>query len=175
MKGRPQLAYYKDVDTTNPLQRAVLDNNLNLVKIFLQHDHNLAYIKHEAQENTSFIIAAQYGFVAIAEEILKTCPDSVYTANKHGFNALHEAIYHEQPDFIDYIIRSPLLRKLINQASNNGDLALHFAANKCDPKLLRSLIYYEGQDCTAINVLNQSALCLVYKKTDSWKTLIWVS
>ncbi|XP_078157201.1 protein ACCELERATED CELL DEATH 6-like [Carex rostrata] len=173
LSGRPQLAYSKDAYGNTPLERAVLHNNLELVKMFLEHDFNLAYIKNEQTENTPFITEAQAGFVSIAEEIVSACPDSVYTPNKNGYSALHEAIGCEKPDFIDYILKTPQLHRLINQATNSGSLPLHHAADKCDPKLLRSLLAHARQDYTAVNVLGNNAVNVVYAKTALLKTLKW--
>lgn len=67
---------------------AILENNTELVKIFLEYDHNLAYNKHEPTK-LSFTVAVQKAYMSIAKEIMSTCPDSVYTLNKNGDNALH--------------------------------------------------------------------------------------
>jgi len=87
--------------------RAVLDNKLMSVKIFLEYDPNLAYIKHEPTGQTPFISAVSNGFVLIAKEIMNTCPDSVYTPSNVGDNALHFAIFQEKPDLVDYILSTP--------------------------------------------------------------------
>ncbi|XP_078150746.1 protein ACCELERATED CELL DEATH 6-like [Carex rostrata] len=171
--GQSELAYHKDKDGNNPMHRAVLENKLMLVKIFLEYDPNLAYIKHEPTGNTPFISAVEKGYLPIAKEIMSTCPDSVYTPDKNGFNALHDAIYFEKPHLVDYILRTTQLHRFINQARNNGELPLHAAARKCDPKILRSLLTHTGQDYTAVNVSNSNAVDVVYAQKDSWKTLKW--
>ena len=175
LERRPHLAWRKTKHGTNPVERAVLDNNLDLVKIFLEFNDNLAYMKNEPKGNTLFLIAVQKGHLSIAKEIINTCPDSVYIPNKLGKNALHDAIYYEKPDIVDYILRTPQLHRLMNQADNNGELPLFAAANKCDPKLLRSLITHTGQDHTARNVDACHALRIVYGKKSLWNTLKWVS
>ena len=155
--------------------RAIIDNNLEVVKIFLEFDHNLAYIKDEKTGNTPFILAAERGYVSIAKEIMSICPDSVYTPDKDGNSALNNAILSEKADFIDHILITPQLHRFINQGNNEGSLPLHLAAQKCDPKLLRSLLAHARQDYTAVNVNNGNATNIVYGKTHLWKTLKWVS
>lgn len=174
LEGRPQLAYRKDTDGFNPLHRATIENNIDLVKILLEYDPNLAYTKNESSGNTSFILAAHLGYVPIAKEIMGTCPNSVFIADKNGDNALHHAICFEKPDVFNYILGVPKLRMLINQANNQGITPLFFAADKCDPKLLHSLLSLEGQDYTAVNVFASHALNVVYGKKALWKTLQWV-
>ena len=175
LRGRPQLVYSKGLDGDHPLERAVFHNNLELVKIFLEYDPNLAYIKNEKTQNTPFITAAQIGLLSIAEEIMRACPDSVYTPNKNGHSALQEAIGYEQLEFVDYIIKTPQLHRLINQATDNGSLPLHNAARMCNPKLLRSLLSHAGQYYTAVNVARENAVSIVHAKTDLLKTLKWVN
>ncbi|XP_078150841.1 uncharacterized protein LOC144546193 [Carex rostrata] len=173
LEGRSQLAYHNDKGGNNPIYRAVIENKLMLVKIFLEYDPNLAYIKHETIGNTPFLEAVAQGYLPIAKEIISTCPDSVYTPNKNGNNALHLAIWYEKPHLVDYILQTIQLHRLINQAKNNGDLPLHEAALKCDPKIIRSLLTHAGQDYTAVNVYNNHAVNVVYAQTALWKTLKW--
>ncbi|XP_078150827.1 ankyrin repeat-containing protein At2g01680-like [Carex rostrata] len=114
-----------------------------------------------------------YGFLSIAKEIMNTCPDSIYTPDKLGHSALHLAIFLENPNSVDYILSTPQLHRLINQAENSGVHPLHSAAFKCDPKLLRSLLTQAGQDYTAVNNQANTALNKVIQQTDLWKTLKW--
>lgn len=173
--GRQQLAYSKDTLGVTPLQAAVIHNNLKLVKILLIYDPNLAYIKGGTDGNTPFMSAVQIGFVSIAEAIMRASPDSVYTPNKNGFNALHEAIRYEHQDIINFILRMPQLRRLINLADNQGNLPLHHAAARCKPKFLRSLLAHARQDYTAVDADSKTAVNIVYGQTDLLKTLKWVS
>ncbi|XP_078150830.1 protein ACCELERATED CELL DEATH 6-like [Carex rostrata] len=173
LEGRSQLAYHKEKDGNNPMHRAVIENKLMLVKIFLEYDPNLAYIRHEPTGNTPFITAVLKGYLPIAEEIMSTCPDSVYTPDKDGDSALHNAILEEKQHLVDCILTTPQLHRFINQANNDGDLPLHQAARKCDPKNLRSLLTHTGQDYTAVNVSNSHAVDVVYRQTTLWKTLKW--
>ncbi|XP_078150897.1 protein ACCELERATED CELL DEATH 6-like [Carex rostrata] len=163
--GQSQLAYHKDKDGVNPMNRAVLENKLMSVKIFLEYDPNLAYIEHEPTGKTPFLTAVSEGYLPIVKEIMSTCPDSVYTPDKNGNNALHYAIYYEKPHLIDYILSTPQIHRFINQPNNSGNLPLHEAAQKCDPKILHSLLTHAGQDYTAVG--------LVYGQKTLWKTLKW--
>ncbi|XP_078151151.1 protein ACCELERATED CELL DEATH 6-like [Carex rostrata] len=173
LERRPHLAWRTNKYQTNPVQRAVLDNNLDLVKIFLEFDDNFAYLKNEITGNTLFLMAMQKGYLSIAKEILNTCPDSVYIPDKFGQNALHHAIYFENPDIVHYILRTPQLHRLMNQADNNGNLPLHQAARMCDPKFLHSLITHTGQDYTARNVNGNHAFYIVHAQQSLWNTLKW--
>jgi len=175
LERRPQLAYQKDKSGYTPFVRAVINNNLELVKIFLEFDDNFAYMKHPLKDATPFITAVQLGHQSIAQEIMNTCPDSVYISSTDGQNALHYAVEFEKPDIIDYIVRTPQLHRLINQADYIGELPLHNAASKCNPKILRSLLTHAEQDYTAFNFFGNNAVNRAHAQKALWKTLKWVS
>lgn len=176
LKGRPRLAYHKNKNGNAPLGSVACDGNVEIVKSLLEHDPNLAYIVNEKTGQTPFLLAAFKGFVPVAEEIVDACPDSAYITNKkYGTNALHQAIFFDRPNFVDYILRTPQLHRLINQADNNGDLPLHYAARDCKPEILRSLLSHKRQDYTAVNAKKLNAVDIVYGKTHLFKTLKWVN
>ncbi|KAF3341470.1 Ankyrin repeat-containing protein [Carex littledalei] len=172
---RPKLAECQDAMGMTPLQRAINHNNLEMVDILLNSNPKLAYIRNEKTTDTPFIMAAKTGFVPIAEVIMRICPDSAYTPNEDGHSALHVAIKNEKSDFVNYILREPLLQRLINQADNTGSLPLHHAADMCDPKLIRSLLTDEidRHDQTAVNVGSYTAVHNVTVQTALSKTLKW--
>ncbi|KAF3341460.1 ankyrin repeat-containing protein [Carex littledalei] len=172
----PKLAECQDAMGMTPLQRAINHNNLEMVDILLNSNPKLAYIRNEKTTDTPFIMAAENGFVPIAKLIMKICPDAAYTPNKDGHSALHVAIKNEKSDFVNYILREPLLQRLINQADNTGSLPLHRAAEVCDPKLIRSLLTDEidRHDQTAVNVGSYTAVHNVTVQTALSKTLKWI-
>ncbi|KAJ4745337.1 ankyrin repeat family protein [Rhynchospora pubera] len=173
LNGRPELAKSTADDGYTPLACAVSNNNLEIVKILLKHDPGLAYVKNRTGE-TPFHVAALNGFVPIAEEIISTCPDSAYiTHEKYSTNALHIAINNEQPKFVDFILKTPQLHRLINRDDKDGDLPLHYAARKCNSEILRSLLSYKGQDYTANNANNNNAVDEVMAMKKLLKTLKW--
>jgi ankyrin repeat protein len=115
------------------------------------------------------------GFLPIAEEIFRVCPDAAYANDEEGQNALHLAVLHDQTDFVDYILRTPKLHRLINQPDFNGNLPLHLAAKRCAPKLLRLLLNYKRHDITAPNSGNNNAVDIIsLKGMKETQTLKWV-
>ncbi|KAJ4756380.1 Ankyrin repeat family protein [Rhynchospora pubera] len=116
LKERRMLARHKSNDGHTPLACAVYNNNIDIVKILLEHDPMTAYLANE-HTGTPFLVAAVKGFLPIAKEIISICPDSAYILNeKHGANALHEALYEDQQEFVDFILRTPQLHRLVNEA-----------------------------------------------------------
>ncbi|KAJ3674602.1 hypothetical protein LUZ60_005218 [Juncus effusus] len=174
LKWRPELAYIKNGAGNAALSTAVGAEKLEIVKILLEHDPHQAYIQSESTNSTPFLLASWRGFVTIAEEIRRHCPDSVYSTRHYsGYNALHEAVEFERQEFIDYVIRTPELHRLINQGGICGGLPLHCAASRCNPKALRSLISHKAQDYSAVNCELRNALDVFYDRTDYFKTLKW--
>ncbi|KAJ3691413.1 hypothetical protein LUZ61_020577 [Rhynchospora tenuis] len=175
LEGRPELANRVSDDGCTPVRRAVAANNLDIVKILLRHDPKLAYVKDKlGTGRTPFLAAAFHGYVPIAKEIISACPDSAYTTNeKFSANGLHEAINNERQDFVDFILRTPQLHRLINQVDKDGDLPIHYAAGHCNPDILRSLLSHKEQDYTALNAKNFNAVDMVCSKTKLLKTLKW--
>ncbi|KAJ3686504.1 hypothetical protein LUZ61_015668 [Rhynchospora tenuis] len=173
LKARPELGNQVEETGFTPLAFAVLNNNIDIVKIFLEHDPNLAYIKCERQGFTPFLVAAEDGFVPIAKELISSCPDSAYITDEERSNALHRAVLKEQLVFVDFILRTPQLHRFVNQANIHGDLPLHHAAALCNPKILRSLLSHKGQDYTATSGRNFNALDYVVGKESLMKTIKW--
>jgi ankyrin repeat protein len=178
LKGRPEQAHRIDANYGHaPLGSAVTNGNLEIVKIFLEHDPNLAHIGSKENNNMGhpFLVAACCGLVSMAKEIIRACPDSAYVSTTDiGSNALHVAIYNDKPCFVDYILQTPQLHRLINQADFQGNLPLHRAADYCNPTLLRPLLNYKRQDYTAVNVWNKNAVEITTSRTKLIKTLKWV-
>jgi ankyrin repeat protein len=149
-----------------PLTLAVVTDNLEMVETFMRHDPSLAYINcgacnNEDEEDESnnrkhspFILATCLGRVRIAEEIANHCPDSAfYRSGKNKLNALHQAVKKEERKMVEYLLRTPQFRRLINQADSGGKLPLHYAAEMCNTELLRSLLSHKAQDCTAFDLV----------------------
>ncbi|KAJ1694777.1 hypothetical protein LUZ63_011475 [Rhynchospora breviuscula] len=174
LQGRKDLAYQLARDGFTPLGCAVTNNNLEIVKTFLEHDPNLAYVKNGGTDETPFILAATKGYVPIAKEIISACPDSAYdTTKKFSANALHLAINHERRDFVEFTLQTPQLHRLINQVDKDGDLPLHYAARMCNPEILRLLLSHKGQDYNALNVDNHNGVDIVNARKSLLKTLKW--
>ncbi|KAJ1694807.1 hypothetical protein LUZ63_011505 [Rhynchospora breviuscula] len=174
LKKRPELAQYTGGGLTT-LTACI--SEFETAKILLEDNPFLhAYSKNRGETYgglTPFLVAAQLGLVSVAKKIITVCPDSAYiTKDKSMENALHIAVRYEQESFVDFILETPQLHRLINQVDYKGQLPLHVAAKMCNPQILRSLLD-NGQDCTAINAKCRSAVDIVCERESLWKTLKW--
>lgn len=177
LKRRPQLAYRLDLELGGtPLYSAAGINNLEMVKIFLAYDPNLAYAKNEKTTGgTIFNVAAVHGSVSLAKVIIGICPDSAYIHNINGCNALHLAIQSEKLNFVEYILRTPQLHRLIHQTTKEGGSPLHSAAYMCEPRMISALLAHARHDYTATNSNFFNAVDIVFDQMASVRTLKWVS
>jgi ankyrin repeat protein len=115
--------------------------------------------------------AAYRGHVGVARELLKHCPDARYS-DENGNTCLHQAVLGEQMEFLQFVLGSPQLKKLVNMRDEAGDTALHLAVKKCNPKMVAALLLHQDIDVT---VLNNKGVPANWKlPTDHAKTLNWV-
>ncbi|KAJ3686179.1 hypothetical protein LUZ61_015343 [Rhynchospora tenuis] len=177
LRERPELAHRTSEEGLTPLTACMTEHNT--IKILLEYDPFLAYVKNRGDPEayggfSPFLVAAQLGLVPVAQEIITACPDSAYlTDEKTKENALHIAIRYNQKEFVNFILNTRLLHRLINQVDHKGQLPLHIAAKMCNPEILRCLIAHERQDSTAINAKCHSAVDIVCERKKLWSTLKW--
>ncbi|KAJ1685366.1 hypothetical protein LUZ63_016756 [Rhynchospora breviuscula] len=155
------------------MQLAVIWNMLDVVKVLLEHDPSLGYLV-SSKTNAPLLVSAAYrGNVEVAQEILNHCPDAPI-CNPDGWTMLHEAVFSRQEEFVDYILRTRYLHKLINMRDKDGDTALHIAVLKCDAKMVCALLAQKATNLTVAN--NKGALPenMLTCNTEQAKTLNWV-
>ncbi|KAG1367971.1 ankyrin repeat-containing protein [Cocos nucifera] len=170
LKKRPELAKAQNNFGTIALIHAAQGNKLEMVQLHLSFDPSLAYITNKT--GSAFHYAAQLGYVRIAEELVRHCPDSGFVVDSNGRNALHVAILEEQVDFVKYILKTPALHGLLNQPDKNKDTPLHLAAERCNPEILRAMLANEGVDRAALSG-SWSALDNFFYRVEPAKTLKW--
>ncbi|XP_038987521.1 protein ACCELERATED CELL DEATH 6-like isoform X1 [Phoenix dactylifera] len=170
LRERPELAKAQNDHGTIALVHAAVGNKLEMLRLHLRFDPSLAYIMN--QQFSAFHYAARLGYVRIAEELIRHCPDSGFLVDRQGRNALHLAIIEGQVDFVKYILKTPALHGLLNQPDDDGSAPLHLAAETCNPEILRALLAYERVDRAALKG-RFSALDIFFDRVEPAKTLKW--
>ncbi|KAJ4765353.1 ankyrin repeat family protein [Rhynchospora pubera] len=165
-KARPFLAREKNNYEGTPIQYAVLWDRLDEIKVLLAHDSSLGY------HAPLLVSAAHRGNVGVAQEILNYCPDAPVCA-LNGWTMLHQAVYSRQEKFVDYILKTPHLHKLVNMRDQNGKTALHIAVGNCDPKMVRSLLAHKATNLTIADKDGLPLEGLLADDTERAKTLNW--
>ncbi|XP_078153110.1 protein ACCELERATED CELL DEATH 6-like [Carex rostrata] len=165
------LAKEENKSGQTPIEYAVHRNQPDVIEIMLNYVRSLGYHVNKKEGNNPLLIAAaSRGHIDAARAILKHCPDAPYH-NEAGLTILHEAIIQDQEEFVGFIMGNRQLDKLINMRDNNGNTALHYAVQKCNPRIVRSLLAHGEID---VRIYDSNGLPAFWRLiTDSAKSLKW--
>ena len=174
METRPWLAREENEQTATPMHMVVLWGKTDMLTVLLEHDRYLGYVLNKV--GTPLLSTAAFrGHVGVARELLKHCPDAPYYNRTDGFTCLHFAVTSEQTEFVEFVLGSPQLGKLVNmRVKNDGKTALHLAVEKCNPKMVAALLRHPDIDATVMNNTGNPAAWVLFGATDHAKTLNWV-
>lgn len=157
-----------------PMQFGVLENKINVLNVLLEHDFSLGYIISTSGDPL-LCTAAYRGHVGVATELLKHCPDAPFLDEKDGTTCLHTAVEQGHIKFVEFVLQSKELRKLINMRDSDGETALHYAIRKCHPKIVSLLLQCKAQlDLTMLDSNGNPPIWVPDDATDHAKTLNWV-
>jgi ankyrin repeat protein len=174
MRKRPAMAKEDNELEMSPVRLAVLTGKLEVLEVFLDHDLNLGY-----ELNNSGIpllsSAASRGNLQVGRQLLERIPDLPCWEKHTGFTSLHEAVLSEQLHFVEFIIKSPQLRFLINMRDENGKTALHYAVSMLRPDLVALLLSHVDIDTTIIDNIGASSSWELRYVFEHAKTINWVN
>lgn len=171
MEKHPGLAREAGKDTSTPMTLAMLFGSIHMVRVILEHDSSLGY--ETSGLGVPLLESAAYrGQVDAARELLKYCPDAPYR-RADGWTCLHSAVWYDQAEFVEFIVKKPQLRNVINMQDSKGKTALHYAVQKCNPKIVVALLSHKDINATVIdNNAGTAAWELLGIKSHA-KTLNW--
>ncbi|XP_044973621.1 ankyrin repeat-containing protein At2g01680-like [Hordeum vulgare subsp. vulgare] len=151
METRPWLAREPDNGGNTPLRAAVYRNKIGVVRALLEHDCSLGYeVRRDGMPLLSE--AASGGHIDVAQELLNHCPDTPYCGTQNMcWTSLHTAVWFGQVEFTKFILRTPILRKLVNMQDVLGKTALHYAVHRCNPKMVAALLSHQDIDTTVLD------------------------
>uniref|UniRef100_A0A0D3HK66 PGG domain-containing protein n=2 Tax=Oryza TaxID=4527 RepID=A0A0D3HK66_9ORYZ len=176
LEGRPWLGKERTRERKTPILMTVIWDKIDVLRVLLEHDVLLGYECYDDGGNLSpLLVAAAYrGHVDVAQELLNHCPDAPY-CDRNGWTCLHEAVKEGQTEFVEFILRTPQLRKLINMRNNkDGQTALHQAVRMCNPKIVASLLSHKDTDFTLNDhKTGQSVIWQLCLGSERAKTLNW--
>ena len=134
-----------------PLHIAAQMGNEKFVKLLLENDNSLAYVKNN-EGLSAFHIAAKEGNVNVMKELITRSPDIYELLDNRGQTALHvaaESGKHEAVSF--FLMRPHKFEGLINEQDKEGNTFMHLAAIKRNDKVVYLLEEGEGLDLNAKN------------------------
>ncbi|PVH33790.1 hypothetical protein PAHAL_8G066200 [Panicum hallii] len=172
VERRPWLAREEDMDCSTPMHLAVLWDMIDALRVLLEHDRSLGYVVSSDDGSSLLTCAAYRGHVRVARELLKHCPDAPYR-KRNGWTCLHQAVWYEKMEFVEFVLGLPQLRTLVNMQDSDGETALHLAVGKCNPKMVTALLLHQDIDFTVINNLADPATWNLSSAATNAKTLNW--
>jgi ankyrin repeat protein len=145
-----------------------------MLRLMLEHDSSLGY-EINSLGDSLLIDAALRGQVAAGQELLKHCPDAPYYCTEGGRGTLlHQGVWYDHAEFVEFVLKEPLLRKVVNMQNNNGATALHNAVQNCNPRIVVGLLSHENIDVTVLDKLGSPAAWQLWGFIENAKTLNWV-
>nr|CAB3489511.1 unnamed protein product [Digitaria exilis] len=125
METRPWLVKQENELLKTPVHQAAIEDKVDVLTVLLEHNRSLGY-----QISTDGLpllwVAAYWGHVGVARELLKHCPDAPYST-ADGSTCLHIAVQRGNIEFVGFVLESQQLQHLVNMANDSGDTALHLA------------------------------------------------
>ncbi|KAK1670204.1 hypothetical protein QYE76_058363 [Lolium multiflorum] len=172
IEKRPELAREADNVSSTPVRQAVLDGKIDMLRLMLEHDSTLGY-EINSLGNSLLTDAALRGQVAAAQELLKHCPDAPYYCTEHDMTLLHQGVWFDHAEFVEFVLKEPLLRKVVNMQNKYGKTALHYAVDKCNPRIVAALLSHEDIDATILENKGFPAAWQLWGLMQNAKTLNW--
>ncbi|TVU27438.1 hypothetical protein EJB05_30048, partial [Eragrostis curvula] len=176
MEARPLLAREENTVKETPAHKVALDGRTDLLRVMLEYDWSIGYLNTTGC-GSLLICAAFRGHIDVARELLSHCPDAPYFyVGQAGFTVLHQAVQSVHPEFVEFIIGTPQLRKVVNMRDRYGYTALHRAVEMCNPRMVAALLLHPDIDVAVLNNYSNSstwALSQSPDNSDHVKTLNW--
>ncbi|KAM1795822.1 hypothetical protein ACFX11_036126 [Malus domestica] len=149
----PGMVEVRDEIGWTPLHYASLRGNLKAAQLLIQNCKTFkfaCYIKDELGMS-ALHVAAYAGHTQIIEELIQRCPDICDCVNHKGQTALHAAVLGEKINVVKYVLKTPRLARLINEADNDGNTPWHLAAIHENSEIVAILRRDRRLNRTAIN------------------------
>ncbi|XP_024190844.1 ankyrin repeat-containing protein ITN1 [Rosa chinensis] len=140
-----------------PLHYAALIGNLEATRVLLQSNSSVSYIMDNSG-SSPLHIAAYAGHTNVMEELIRCRPDTCDLVNENGQSALHAAVIGSRINVVKYILKTPGLSGLTNEADKDGDTPLHLAAICRNQDIIRILAQDSRVDILSFNKESTTAL-----------------
>uniref|UniRef100_A0A0E0BHC4 Uncharacterized protein n=1 Tax=Oryza glumipatula TaxID=40148 RepID=A0A0E0BHC4_9ORYZ len=173
METRPWLAKLPNRYGLTPMHHALLCDRVGVLRVLLEHDSSFGYVVAGTEDVPLLVSAAFQGRLGIAREILSYCPDASFRS-KNGWTCLSAAVHADRLEFVEFVLGTPELQKLVSMRDNQGRTALHYAVMKCNPKMVAALLSHGGADVTMLDNSSSPPSWKLWGLGDHTKTLNWV-
>ncbi|KAM3406963.1 hypothetical protein ACQJBY_000790 [Aegilops geniculata] len=135
-----KLVQVTDSSGNNALHYAAWHNRVHMISMLHNKNSTLAYMKNIEQQ-TALHVAAKYGSLEAARELMKQCPNTVEMVDSCGRNAFHISIINNKLRVLKLLLEYELPEEILNKQDNDGNTPLHHAAKLHQgPSILWSLL-----------------------------------
>ncbi|KAI5332768.1 hypothetical protein L3X38_022897 [Prunus dulcis] len=143
----------KEVDGIGwtPLHYAAFTGNVEATQLLMESDSSASYIMDLSSKMSALHVAAYAGHTKVMEELIRYQPDTCDLVNSKGQTVLHSAILGGQGKVVKYILRTPKLTGLINEADEDGNTPLHIAVKYKKVEIISILTADHRVDKAAVN------------------------
>ena len=155
-----------------PLHYAAHLGDVELVKLFLENDKSLAYIK-DKEGMSALHISAKEGHVGVMKVLIHECPDTCELFDNKNRTALHLAVESGKLRPVRFLLRTMEFQNLINEQDEDGNTALHLAATRGYVFTARLLSHYRKVDRVIMNKEAMTSLDILLSITPN-NVVLWL-
>ncbi|XP_062084448.1 protein ACCELERATED CELL DEATH 6-like [Humulus lupulus] len=135
-----------------PLHFAAWLGHLEATKLILhQNCSSVAYLK-DKEGMSALHIAAKEGHVQVMKEIIFHKPEACDLVDNRGWTPLHIAVFSGKLSVVKYILNTPALEFMLNDADKEGNTPLHLAAGLQYKRIINALVNDYRVDKRATNL-----------------------
>ncbi|KAF3442506.1 hypothetical protein FNV43_RR16422 [Rhamnella rubrinervis] len=153
-----------------PLHYAAHVGNVQVVKLFLTNNIDLAYGKIGDKEGMSALhIAARKGLkehIGVIRTLVEECPDVCELVDNRGRTALHVAVESGNRYAVKTLLNMPEFNDLINEQDKDGNTSLHLAAFDVTHHAVLIMLATDGRmEKTILNEMGMTAIDIISTNT----------
>ena len=166
MRLKPSFARKPDLYGYSPIHRALQGGHTQMVRRLLQVDGDLVRVKREGGRTPLHDVAAAAATeqeLALMDEFLLVCPNSIEDVTIQNQTALHIALLENNLDAFKHLVswlrknKSETAREILNRQDGEGNTVLHVAVSRNQTKASSLLNYLHTKKTRAVNVLHECA------------------
>ena len=132
---KPSFVNKRNPDGYTPIYLALLNGHTEMVRQLLQHNENLVRVKGRECITPLHYAATTNDHLALLENFLSVCPDSITDMTIRNETALHIALKCDKLEAFKFLVgwllrKWPYWRKILEQKDVEGNTVLHIAVSR---------------------------------------------
>uniref|UniRef100_A0A7N2R9H0 PGG domain-containing protein n=1 Tax=Quercus lobata TaxID=97700 RepID=A0A7N2R9H0_QUELO len=176
MRLKPSFARKPNLEGFSPIHLALLYKHTEMVSRLLQVDGDLVRIKGREGITPLHYAVVVDDQLDLLAEFLSVCPDSIEDVTTRNETVLHIALKYNKLEAFKFLVewirqkrsKNSIFweRKILNWKNEEGNIVLHIAISKNQPKAVR-LLLKSGVDINAKNLKGYTAGDILVEQTQA--------